>query len=199
MSTEAQDKILDAAIELFAQRGYTATTTRAIAEGAGVNESTLFRRFGNKQGVLKALGGRLDERSADTAVQSLPDPADVRGTLVALAREEIQTAFRDQGVALRLAFDARAVPEVGELMGEGPRANLQGLAVYFRDRRAAGAIRNDIDPEVLAEAFSSLTSSYVMYRVVIGVLDKPEDVMSDPTIEQLVDVFLEGAARRGRV
>ena len=196
MSTEAESKILEAAMELFAERGYAATTTRSIAERAGVNESTLFGRFRNKQGVLRALGDHFDERSAAHTVQSLPNPSDVRATLIALARQEIKTAIRDKGVALRLAFDARSVPEVRELMGEGPRANLEGLAVYFADRRAAGAIRNDIDPAVLAEVFSSLTSSYVMYRTVIGALDEPEDVDSDSTIEQLVDVFLEGASRR---
>jgi AcrR family transcriptional regulator len=52
---ETQAAILTAAAELFAERGYRGTTTRALAERAGVNEVTIFRRFKNKQGVLAAL------------------------------------------------------------------------------------------------------------------------------------------------
>lgn len=191
---DTADRILDAAAELIAQHGYAGTTTRAIAERAGVNEVTLFRRFGNKLGVLKALGERFAGISAATAMRELPDPEDVHGTLLAVARNEISGSLEYGGVALRLAFDARSVPEIAELMGEGPARNLAALTEYMADRQRAGALRDDIRPEVLAEAFASLTSSYVMYRMIMGFIDEPEDGMSDERIEQLVDVFWSGAA-----
>ncbi len=53
--TETRDKILDAARELFYEHGYYATSTRVIARDAGVNEVTLFRHFGNKEELLKAI------------------------------------------------------------------------------------------------------------------------------------------------
>ena len=52
---ETQTQLLEAAAELIAERGYVGTTTSAIAEQAGVNEVTLFRRFGSKAGILRAL------------------------------------------------------------------------------------------------------------------------------------------------
>jgi len=51
VSNDTETKILTAAAELFSERGYAGTTTRAIAGRAGVNEVTLFRRFENKAGV----------------------------------------------------------------------------------------------------------------------------------------------------
>ena len=71
---ETQEAILRAAAELFAERGYRGTTTRALAERAGVNEVTIFRRFKNKQGVLAALAASFAERSAGIAVAGTPDP-----------------------------------------------------------------------------------------------------------------------------
>ena len=47
--------ILEAAVQLFSQNGYTRTTTRAIAELAGVNESTLFRIYKSKAALLSEL------------------------------------------------------------------------------------------------------------------------------------------------
>lgn len=196
VAQDTAERILDAAAELFAERGYAATTTRAIAERAGVNEVTLFRRFENKAGVLRAIGQRFAERSSERAMRELPDPEDARATLLAIARHEIGESVANGGVALRLAFDARSVPEVAELLGEGPRRNLEALAAYMADRQAAGQLRDDIAPEVLAEAFFSLTSSFVMYRMVMGFLDATEDVAGDKTIEQLLDLFWSGAARK---
>lgn len=191
---DTADKILDAAAELFATHGYAATTTRAIAERAGVNEVTLFRRFENKIGILKALGERLGRRQAGRAVADVALSEDVRSTLLGLARMEIEGATEDGGLAIRLAFDARSVPEVGELLGEGIPANLLALADYLGRQQAAGRVRDDVDPRVLAEAFFGLTSSYVMMRYVMGAAAAPADVATDEGIAQLFDLFWSGAA-----
>ena len=195
-TTDTGERIVTAAAELFAQRGYAATTTRAIAERAGVNEVTVFRHFDNKLGVLKALGQRFAEKSAARSLAELPDPEDTRATLLALGKREISESIENGGVALRLAFDATSVPEVSALMGEGPGHNLEALTTYMAERQSAGDLRDDIEPQVLAEAFSTLTSSFVMYRMIMGFLGKPEDVASDTTVEQLLDVFWSGAASK---
>ncbi len=195
---DTADRILNAASELIATYGYVGTTTRAIAERAGVNEVTLFRRFESKAGVLRALAARMAQRQAGYAVAAAPDSESVRDTLLALARMEIAGAIEMGGLAMRLAFDAASVPEVAELMGEGPPGNLEGLAEYMAERQEAGELRGDIAPEVLAEAFFGLTSSYVMYRTVMGVGDLPADVTADRGIEQLFDVFWSGAVAEGR-
>lgn len=191
------ERILDAAAALFAERGYAATTTRAIADAAGVNEVTLFRRFENKLGVLKALGVRFSAQMAGMAVAATSDSSSVRETLLGLARMEIAGTLRNGGLAIRLAFDAKSVPEVAELLGEGIPSNLEGLADYMAEQQAAGGLRADIDPRVLAEAFFGLTSSYVMYRMVMGIGELPQDVATDAGIEQLFDVFWSGAVPRG--
>jgi AcrR family transcriptional regulator len=50
--TDTRDRILKAALRLFAQKGYDGTTTRELAEAAGVAEGTLFRYFSNKKAIL---------------------------------------------------------------------------------------------------------------------------------------------------
>jgi len=52
---ETRLRILSAARELFAQKGSRGTTTRQIAQRAGVNEATLFRHFGTKSQLLQAM------------------------------------------------------------------------------------------------------------------------------------------------
>jgi AcrR family transcriptional regulator len=49
--------ILAAARELFARRGYQATTTRDVATEAGVNEAMIYRHFGTKSNLFEAAVG----------------------------------------------------------------------------------------------------------------------------------------------
>jgi len=53
--TEKQESILQAALKLFAENGYNATATSKVAQEAGVSEGLIFRHFGNKEGLLKAI------------------------------------------------------------------------------------------------------------------------------------------------
>lgn len=50
--TETRTRILNAAERLFARKGYGGTTTRDLAQAAGVAEGTLFRHFENKKAIL---------------------------------------------------------------------------------------------------------------------------------------------------
>ena len=49
MARISDKQILDAALDVMAERGYTGATTRQMAAAAGINEVTLFRRFGSKK------------------------------------------------------------------------------------------------------------------------------------------------------
>lgn len=53
--TEKQTKIMQAAIEVFAEKGYAASSTSEIAQRAGVAEGTIFRRYKTKKELLLAI------------------------------------------------------------------------------------------------------------------------------------------------
>lgn len=192
---ETADQILVAAAELFGERGYKGTTTRAIAERAGVNEVTVFRRFGNKQGVLRGLGELWSGQMAGFAVESLPEPPDTRAALESLARLEVKQASEFGAAALRLAIDARSNPEVAQVTGAGPDDNLSGLAEYLRGRQEAGDIRTDVDALVMAEGFFALTSTLVMSRQLLG-REHENAVPADEAVRQLLEVYLSGIQAR---
>lgn len=53
--TDKQRAVLDAAISLFAEKGYVATSTSEIAKKAGVSEGLIFKHFGNKEKLLHSI------------------------------------------------------------------------------------------------------------------------------------------------
>lgn len=194
MGSEAAAKVVDAASRLFAERGYQATTTRAIAEAAGVNEVTLFRAFGNKQGVLRAIGEQLAASQAGRVAGDL-DPADVRATLLRLAHREVANGLADGALVTRLAFEARSVPEVAEVFAGGPEGNLRGFADFVARAQRAGDLRADVPAMTIAEGFFALTSSFVITRTILGgAVEDPADLTR--TVEDLFQLFWCGAAPR---
>jgi AcrR family transcriptional regulator len=79
---DAQGRMIRAAMELFAERGFEQTTAGDIAERAGVTERTFFRHFADKREVLFD-GSRTLERTAYDAI--LAAPADLSPLDAALA------------------------------------------------------------------------------------------------------------------
>src|SRR5690554_4607653 len=69
---ERREAILDAAVALFDQLGYSATTVEQIAARAGVSAPTVFNYFGSKQDILYALAVRADTLALDEAIEELP-------------------------------------------------------------------------------------------------------------------------------
>ncbi|HPF49968.1 MAG TPA: helix-turn-helix domain-containing protein [Draconibacterium sp.] len=77
--TEKQEKILQAALQLFASEGYHATSTSKVAKAAGVSEGLIFRHFKNKEGLMQAIldegENRLKSLFVDIVME--PDPKEV--------------------------------------------------------------------------------------------------------------------------
>lgn len=61
--TEKQENILKVALELFAKEGVNAVSTKMIAKQAGVSEGLIFRHFENKEGLLKAIMEKGNEKA----------------------------------------------------------------------------------------------------------------------------------------
>ena len=77
--TEKQEKILKAALELFAQEGFKTTSTSKVAKRAGVSEGLIFRHYENKEGLLEAIMKEGEEKAkvlfADIVMET--DPKEV--------------------------------------------------------------------------------------------------------------------------
>ena len=192
---KTEEKILQAAAELFAERGYAASATRVIAEKAGVNEVTLFRRFKNKAGILQALGEKMTEEYSRTFHRAGVARGTAKEILSNFALQEIESAEKNGGLAIRLAFDAQSIPEVKKSLEHNLPRNFEYLTRFMADHQKEGSLRKDIEPQVLAEAFLGLTSSYVMYKKVMGKGKNPaRPEKRDRAVKQLLELFWTGAS-----
>lgn len=141
---QARGLLLDAAVALFAERGFDRTTTRDVAERAGVDASLIARYFGSKTGLyLAAL--RLEH--GDTPPPSLLDPDRLADLLQ-------RVDSRGPGPVFHSAVRPHDDPTVQDAAREALRARL--VAPLRARFEAAGADRAELRAEVAAAAFAGV-------------------------------------------
>ena len=137
----SRDRLLLAAKNLFATRGYENTSTIAIARAAGTSESQLMKHFGSKDGLLEAIFEHGWEQMAAhlESVRQMSDPLEklralLFGTMEALDRDQemkelmLRHAFRFVDTVIFLVGpqntrSRRAVEKIGGILaGETHRA-----------------------------------------------------------------------------
>lgn len=134
---EMSEAIYAAALEVLSREGVRGATTKEIARRAGVNEVTLFRRFGSKKQLIhEAIAAH-----AGTALKSVRHTGDLEADLVHLATE-YDRALRDVGALLLTLLSE--IPRDPEL-----QAGLRGIDEVYG--RIAGLLRRYQDEDVLRE------------------------------------------------
>jgi AcrR family transcriptional regulator len=119
----ARQRLVDAAFQLFSSQGVGATTTRQVADLAGVNEVTLFRQFGSKHGLLAAV-------MTEAEVLSGPDHRFDRVTLGQAPSDQALKIFLEQCLDIlgqRSELVRSVIGEAGQFSAENSRSLGRGL------------------------------------------------------------------------
>ncbi|MCL4562304.1 MAG: TetR/AcrR family transcriptional regulator [Chloroflexi bacterium] len=190
LTDPTRQRILQAAMQLFGQVGYAQTTTRRIAETAGVNEVTLFRHFGNKKSLLMAC---IEAHNAAGFTGTFE--AELTGSypedIQRMVRLQVEDTRANLEVLRLLMCDARSMPELQQALLTGSRGNLSLLAGYFQRQIDAGTVRPGLPAEALAMAFDSLFSYSLINEYLFQGSLTPH-LATEQTLSPLVDLFIRG-------
>lgn len=132
--TKTQQKILAAALALFAEKSYEEVGTREIADRAGVAEGTLFHNFVNKNGILDAIMQPIMQNILPTMLNTL-DQAVLDGDSQTL------DAFIVALVTDRVAFAERNQESLAVILSQ-----------FFNNEKDRAAVMGMVSPEILTQA-----------------------------------------------
>jgi AcrR family transcriptional regulator len=187
---DTRQRILQAAAEIMAERGYARATTRLIAEAAGVNEVTLFRHFGSKRNLLSEV---ISQHSALPGLKNMIESqltGDYRQDLIRLGTVFFK-AITERKEALRLMLcEARELPEVREVVVQIPDQLREVLMQYFQVQMEAGQVKQ-MRPELMAQAFLGMFFSYGIASEMLA-SQIASDVSQEILVDQFVDIFISG-------
>ncbi|HET7631661.1 MAG TPA: TetR/AcrR family transcriptional regulator [Gemmatimonadaceae bacterium] len=159
---EIRDRILEAAARVYALHGYRGSTTRLIANEAGVNEVTLFRTFGSKDSLLEALA----RGHADAAeVPELPAiPKHPERELSDWCRSVLAYLTQHRSFLRKSMSEMEEHPVVAESACTGPNCAGQALARYVRALTEHGLARPEGDTDTAISMLMASLFGDAMYR-----------------------------------
>lgn len=190
---EAQDRrkqILEAAVAVFAERGYQRATVKEIAARAGIAPGTIYLYFRNKRELLLALAETLIRRAAD-ALLAPRSELDVESHLALILRDRLRFVRENQGLLRALATEIWTDRELAaQFFGQVVLPVITAGSVYIQERVDRGELR-------------PLQAGIVLPAVVGGILlvsilrlmapESPVAALSDEeVVEELVRLYLHG-------
>jgi len=188
------EAILDAAIEVMAERGLGASMEE-IARRASVSKQTIYNHYGSKAELAHAMS----ERRAHEIVEVLAAPGAVdrpEEALAAYARILLNAVLNQRGMAIyRMAMlAATTMPEVARAIYEaGPKASRRSLADFLRLENAAGRLSCP-DPLEAAEFFGGMVLGRFQTAALLGAPIVLTDAEIDRVAEEATARFMRAYA-----
>ncbi|HET9051469.1 MAG TPA: helix-turn-helix domain-containing protein [Candidatus Dormibacteraeota bacterium] len=169
----ARRAVVDAARELFLERGYAASTVDAISERADVPAATVYRLFSSKLGILKAL---LDVSIAGddqpVSVQERPDVSalfaetDPGRLLAGFAGVTVSINMRISDVYRILVSAAGSDPAAATLLADYQRQRAAGQGGFARSLARGRSLRPGLGERDAADVIHALMSPE-LYRLLV--------------------------------
>src|SRR4030095_3377010 len=168
-----RQEILDAAIQLFAAKGFRGTTTRDLAAKAGVNEAIIFRHFTNKTELYRAILEEKVHQGHDAhykEVEQIASQADIRTFLEFLGNRLIERHEQDSTFMRLLLFSALEGHELVDMFLDS-MAIRDPLAAYMENKINNGSLRQ-MNPFLAARALVGLFRCHIQMQEIFGQRNK---------------------------
>lgn len=193
---ERRSQILAVAVSLFSQRGFRGTTTKEIAQAAGVSEAMVFRHFATKEELYAAI---LDHKAcshdkfdpAVTAAEAIKCRDD-RAVFESLALGALNHHEKDPEFQRLLLHSALEKHQLAEMFfNEFVRHVYEFLGGYIRERQREGAFV-EIDPAIVVRCFIGM----VMHQSLNNNLWDPGrrllNISNESAAKHFTDLLLNG-------
>src|SRR5690625_1083966 len=185
--TSTRDKVIEATVELVNEKGYKGATTKEIAQRAGVNEVTNFRKFGNKKGIVQAaveqyaFAEPLFEYFAGHLVW------DIEKDLKMLTKQ-YQTLLNEKQFLILLSLkEANEFPELNEMLSRIPQKYKTILEDYFQTMIEKKKIKK-VNISVTVDSFIFLNFGFFMMK---RRMFSEEEMTIQTFVENHIDSFIK--------
>lgn len=183
-------RILDAALEEFAEKGLAGARVGAIAERAGTSPRLLYVHFGSKEQLYeKVLAEHVGRRASALAGGSRPLPE--------FAVRHFASLLDDESFVRLIVWEALASGAEDIPVGLPARTHRYAEIVqYLRAEQEAGRLGRSLDPEMVLLIIIAMASFPVVFRQVVRLVTG-EDPADPGFVRRYEDLIREVARRLG--
>jgi AcrR family transcriptional regulator len=189
----AKEKILESAVKLFADKGFSGTTTKEIAEKSGVNEALIFRYFSTKKDLYGSIIEKKinEEPGIEKPLESYGATKDDWYIFRSIAFRMFDKCGRDPDFIRLLHYSALEGHELSDMFFDTYVEYVNKLlSEYIKDRISDGVFKK-INPLVAARAFIGMVINYIIAQELFREKRKG-NIKQEDIVESFVTIFLEG-------
>ena len=196
-----RERLLNAALELFAEHGFTETTVGDIEKAAGLvpRSGAMYKHFASKDELLHEAVGRFIEgmQTIEAGVFELFPLGDMRAEATLLARATM-AHFSRQRDFLRIVFQERPrIPHLIEEMHRGAVAPAYAIAAIWVQRQVDAGLMGPCDAEAVG---AILVIPFVGYRLELNLFEAaPGGVDEERFVNAWIDLVMGYAKGTGNV
>ena len=195
-NSDTSQKLLAATLKMISLKGYLGTTTREIANAAGVTEVTLFRHFGSKENLFEEMLNRYSflPELRELLPELENNSFDYKNGLIIIGTRFIETLKERKSLVRIMTCEIQVYPEKIKVVHSrfiDEMINL--LADYFSIRQKKGILRK-FQSEIAARAFLGMIFSFFHIEEIVKGRDMGKNEMKR-TINEFVNIFTDGTLR----
>ncbi|WP_232463423.1 TetR/AcrR family transcriptional regulator [Tumebacillus avium] len=199
--TEKHWQILEAAVKVFSEKGFSAARTSEVAKEAGVSEGTIFNYFKTKKDLLTSMVIPLVVRffrplmlmSVERIFKTRKERP-VEDVLLDVMRDRVQLVEKNLPLIKTVAAEAAFHPELLQPVREQLAPKLVEVASkFFREEVEKGTFR-DIDPVLALRGLMSMLGGYVLMKNIAPEALRIED--EETELRRLLDLYLHGVLNK---
>ncbi|WP_342595440.1 TetR/AcrR family transcriptional regulator [Salinicola lusitanus] len=191
---QRRDALLDAAQQLFLEHGYGQVSVNDIVGRAGGSLSTLYRHFGNKEGLFQAMVERRSHHIYGTLTDEGVDELAIEAALQRLGIDLLVKVMGEEtlGIYREVVAESPRQPQLARLFFDGGPGRVRlALADYF-ERRVQRQLMPACDTVELAGMFlGMLLGEWHLIRV-LQLKSPPSRAAIEERVTRCVDLFLHG-------
>jgi AcrR family transcriptional regulator len=189
-----KQRLLDATLKLISEKGYLGSTTREIAQEAGVTELTLFRHFGTKEKLFEAL--LRNHTFLPRLKELLPELDGLSyGDSLRMIANSFLLSLKERKSLVKIMYsEVTTYPEkIKKLYNKFADDLRLTLASYFRGLQKKGLLRS-VSPEMAAQLFLGMLFSYFRSEEIMREGGMKKQTM-EKNIKEFVDIFMFGTMK----
>jgi len=177
-----ETKVFRTVVDMLVSRGYEGATTKDIAEAAGVNEVTLFRKYGSK---AKLFEKSINYQFSDAPLNKLVYTGDLKADLLAIVEAYMETNEIHGEIIPTLLADLPRHPELKSAF-DTLLGNIQTLIRIIQEHQSQGALEQETPLITLNALIGPMMTSQMFLRANLGL-----PILAINAKEH-VDSFLQG-------
>jgi AcrR family transcriptional regulator len=189
---DTRSKILATARHLFAHRGYDGTTTKELAENAGIAEGTLFRHFTNKKAILVEVATQGWVELLTDLLMELSEMANYEAIAQVIYKRMLHLGKNYE--VMRVCFmEVQFHADLREKIQQEVIAKMTDVAEAFFQTAIDRGVYRPLNPKIVAQVFLGMFVIAVFSHdtsISPNANSSPQEMQE--MAEGLADIFLHG-------